>query len=57
MKVCTNKDCAKKGKKQPKENFYKHSGFKDGLQNQCKKCQDGRRTKSQKQDWLKYIIG
>jgi hypothetical protein len=37
-KVCVNKSCPEKGKKQPYTNFYKNPGYKDGYQGECKKC-------------------
>ena len=37
-KICTKKDCVKKGKEQPLSEFYRNPSYRDGYNTQCKAC-------------------
>lgn len=60
MKVCTNKKCEFGGVPQQPEDFYRHRGYADGRQQECKRCQNKKRNQRKlkdKNDWMRIIIG
>jgi hypothetical protein len=48
-KVCSNKDCDAKGKKQPVSEFVKRGETNDGYAAQCRSC-DRKRAKKKREE-------